>query len=266
MNLKHRVRDFLIALFSILGIVFAYRLYMKRTGPLVRIVVFHDVQDTAWFEEVIKMLNKKYHLITPQEFRDKAFDRKNINVLLTFDDGYQSWVEVCAPILKKYTAKAIFFINSGLLDVSNDSLKVSEFMHNQLLISPKKPLTWDMAVELVAEGHTIGGHTVTHPNLALLQSIDTEVEIATDKQRIEQVLGVQLLDFAYPFGRQNNYTSQTFDATLKAGYTFVYTATTGFVDVQNSKNIKRVCLEKNQPLQSVCSWIEGGYDVLHAIW
>ena len=265
MNLKHRVRDFLIALFSILGIVFMYRMYIKRTGPLVRIVVFHDVADSVWFEKILAVISKKYNLITPEQFHAQEFDLQKINVLLTFDDGYQSWIDVCLPLLQKYTAKGIFFINSGLLDIRSDRQKVSDFMQKQLLISPKNPLDWEGARQLITEGHTLGGHTVTHPNLAVLHTDEASLEIIEDKQRIESMLDIEITDFAYPFGRRNNYTKETFDEVSKAGYTFVYTADTGFVKIDQHQHINRVCLEKNQSMKSVHHWIEGGYDVLQQV-
>ena len=104
--MKKLFRDYLIFLFSIIGIVFLYTTYMRIKGPLVRIIAFHYVSNITWFEKVIVMLVSQYNVITPQQFIAREFDAKKINVLITFDDGYQSWIDVCVPVLKKYNLKA----------------------------------------------------------------------------------------------------------------------------------------------------------------
>jgi len=212
------------------------------------------------------MVTDEFNLITPAQFHCKEFDTNKINVLLTFDDGYQSWVDVCLPIMGEYNAKGIFFINSGLLDVAYDAAAVEKYIHERLLLSNvRQPLTWEGTKALVSAGQTIGGHTVTHPNLAKLDTKEIKTEIEDDKKRIEIILDITLIDFAYPFGRKNNYTVDIFGATMKAGYTFVYTADTGFVKEFGNSNISRVCLEKNQSLQSINLCINGGYDVLKSV-
>lgn len=259
--MKHTIRDSIIFLFHVLGFSFVYRVYMKRKGPLVRVVVFHDVEDREWFEHCIGALVKKYNVITPQEFHAKTFDSQRINVLLTFDDGYQSWMDNCLLVLQAYNRKGLFFINSGLLDCANTTETVSKYIRDNLHISPKNSLTWGGAKQLLEAGHTIGGHTVTHPDLALLDTVGVRKEIENDKERIESVLRVQLQDFAYPFGRMSNWNTDTLEIVQETGYSFVYTADSGFVDQTQSHTINRVCIEKKQPLRSIMWWIEGGYDI-----
>jgi peptidoglycan/xylan/chitin deacetylase (PgdA/CDA1 family) len=227
----------------------------------VRVICFHDVADATWFEGVLSMLVKEYTIIAPAQFHQREFNSEKINILLTFDDGYQSWVDNCLPVLQKYTAKAIFFINSGLLDVAQDQSESNAFIKNRLYISPKNPLTWEGTRTLVAAGHTIGGHTVTHPNLALLDIEEVQKEVIEDKKRIESMLHVSLLDFAYPFGRSEHWNESVRDSVLSAPYSFVYTADSGYVDLTQSHTINRVCIEKDQPLSSIMWWIEGGYDI-----
>ncbi len=261
--MKHKIRDSIIFLIDIFGISALYCWRLRKKGPLVRVLAFHDVADKVWFEQVISMLVKNYHILTPEQLHNKDFNREKINILLTFDDGYQSWIDNCLPVLQKFNLKGLFFINSGLLDIAHDEVKVAEYMKNRLLISPKKPLSWDGARKLLAEGHNIGGHTVHHPNLALLSPIELEKEIREDKKKIEDMLQTEPVDFAYPFGRKDNWNTVVLDMVHTCGYAFVYDAESGFVDTQNYSQIARVCLEKGQSVASVQRWIRGGYDILH---
>ena len=54
-----------------------------------------------WFNDVVSMLVENFNVITPEQFRNREFDREKINVLLTFDDGYKSWVTTVLPILEE---------------------------------------------------------------------------------------------------------------------------------------------------------------------
>lgn len=263
--MKHLVKNSIIFLVDILGVSALYRFFARRQGPLVRVIVFHDVANAVWFEKVIEMLVKRYHLLTPEQFHTKELERDTINVLLTFDDGYQSWIDVCLPILKKHNAKGIFFINSGLLDVAHDREMVAEYMQKRLLISPKQSLSWEGAGKLVQDGHTIGGHTVSHPNLALSSNNEVEQEVVEDKKRIESVLGVTIVDFAYPFGKNAHIPSGKLNYELEASYPFIYSAISNFVRF-NNKTINRVCIEKEQSIGSIQKWIRGGYDIFTVLF
>ena len=260
-NIKHAFRDSFVFFVEIFGISALYRFFIKKKGPLVRVIVFHDVADSVWFERVIAVLSTEFHVLTPAQFQTQEFNAEKINVLLTFDDGYLSWIENCLPVLTKHNLKGLFFINSGLLDCTDDERKVIRFMKEQLFITPKKALTWDGARTLVQEGHTIGGHSVTHPNLAIVDQASLENEILDDKKHIEAQLGVTLVHFAYPFGTKKHWNKNVLRFVVKAGYTFVYTTKAQFVSSGNYECVPRVCLEKNQSIGSITRWVKGGYDL-----
>jgi peptidoglycan/xylan/chitin deacetylase (PgdA/CDA1 family) len=65
---------------------------------------------------------------------------------------------------------------------------------------------WDQLKRVASEGLIeVGGHTVTHPNLT--QCVDWgSDEIAAGKKRLEDVLGMPVNLFSYPFGAFNHST------------------------------------------------------------
>lgn len=261
MSVKHLVRD--VAIFSIhfSGLSFLYRRYMRTKGPLVRVLCFHDVPDSVWFEKVVSLLVQKYHVITPEQFHRNDFNPKRINILLTFDDGYQSWVDVCLPVLVKHNVQGLFFINSGLLDVAHDPAAVAEYMHTKLLLKNiRQPLTWEGAAKLVAAGNMIGGHTVSHVRASEVSEEAWASEVAGDKQTIETALRIVLTDFAFPFGGGNDYSTRANEVCKNIGYINTYSATSGFTKV-GDKLTPRLLVEANQKLQSVHSWTTGAYDI-----
>lgn len=258
--MKHKIRNTIISLIDALGISFLYRAYMRRKGPLVRVICFHDVQNREWFEAVIELLAREFRVITPEQFHSQDFDPEKINILITFDDGYQSWIDNCLPILDAYGFKAIFFITSGLLDSAEEGTS-DVFMRGRLLITPKKPLTWEGARKLLDAGHEIGGHTRTHARLSETFAEECVKEIEMDKNIIEQKLTVRLIDFAYPFGKPGDRTKESTNIISEAGYKFIYTTDSGFAVQNEFSSILRLCIEKAQSINRIRSWIEGAYDL-----
>jgi len=262
MKIKHAMRDSSIFFVSICGVAWLYRALMRKRGPLVRIIAFHDVADSVWFETIIATLHREFHIITPAQFHAQEFVSERINILLTFDDGYKTWIDTVAPILEKYKLKGLFFINSGLLNCASDQPLVDTFMENQLRITPKKALSWNGMGILIAGGHTIGGHSITHPNLTELDEIQLEREVGGDKRNIESHGSNKLHDFAYPFGTSSYYNTNVRKSVKKVGYSHIYTAVPGFLRLDFPRHeIPRMLLERGQSPQSVTWWIQGAYDI-----
>jgi peptidoglycan/xylan/chitin deacetylase (PgdA/CDA1 family) len=261
--MKHRIRDSFIWLISVLGIVRLYRWRKKKKWPLVRVIAFHDVDDVEWFESVVKMLHEQYNILTPRDFHQKLLDENKINVLVTFDDGYQSWIDVVLPVLETYKIKGLFFVSSGLLNAADDPHEAAKFTKECLLLSHERELlTWEGAENLLRAGHTIGGHTQTHPDLATLEGAELCEEIAGDKRELERKLDIRLRDFAYPFGKKCYCSDAAHTAAGVAGYSHLYTAEPGFFqDRQGTEDIPRMLIENNQSLGSLKRWMEGGYDL-----
>jgi peptidoglycan/xylan/chitin deacetylase (PgdA/CDA1 family) len=236
-----------------------------REGPLVRVLVFHDVLDAEWFEKMISFLSEQYNIITPKEFVDSVFDSKRINILVTFDDGYASWNRVCQPVLERYGVTALFFINSGIPELYGNETGLQTYLRENLLISPHTTLSWNDVSRLVEAGHTIGGHTVHHPRLSALSEDIQKDEIVSDREVIENKLATTVSLFAYPFGGSGDYTEVTKEIVEGMGYTHAFTTSGMFVDYTDSYAISRMCVEDAQSSTSLNRWILGGYDIYRMI-
>lgn len=261
-NMKHTFRNVVVASLVYLGVATLYRWYVSRNGPLVRVLCFHDVPDAVWFRSVLKLIVDEFRLITPKQFHAKDFDGTKINILLTFDDGYKSWVDVCLPILEAFEAKGIFFINSGLLNVAHDEAQAEVYMHQRLLLShAREPLSWGGAERLVKAGQTIGGHTVNHVRASSTSPEVWADEVIRDRADLESKLRVHLDNFAFPFGRQRDMTASTQEIVTKNGYSTSYSAETGFYTPRDIL-VPRTLLTPGQSVRQVRAWVLGGYDVL----
>ena len=83
-----------------------------------------------------------------------------MNIVITFDDGYKSWISKAAPALRELHMPATFFVSSGFLNLSEE--QENEFARVRLKATRKitgslreKDVRW-----LSGAGFTIGGHTL----------------------------------------------------------------------------------------------------------
>lgn len=138
--------------------------------------------------------------LTHKNFYEKKeetpIEKKEVKIEFSFDDGYKNDLQ-SAAILEKYNLRGTFYI---ILDrVGNDGF-----------------LNWDDIKDLEKRGHTIGSHTMSHPqDLKILYDQDLHVEIQNSKDLLESVLGHSVPDFCYPRGR---YDDRVKHFVADAGY------------------------------------------------
>lgn len=141
-----------------------------------------------------------YHVVTFTDLETYFKDAKPLlskPVILSFDDGWKDQFKYAFPILKKYGYRATFFVFTNSID------QKSFFSLEQLR-------------EMLAAGMIIGSHTRTHPYLTQIRDRDALWrEISDSKRILEEKLGVEVTQFAYPFGA---YTDEIVAMTKKAGY------------------------------------------------
>lgn len=259
--MKRLLRNACISLAYMAGVSWAYRARLRTQGPLVRVVVFHDVTDGEWFSRTLATLSQYYRVLTPEEFTAGKFDTEQINVLITFDDGYASWVDTCLPVLTEHNVKALFFINSGLLDAQGEEEQATFVRERLLLSKPHRILTWDGARALLRAGHTVGGHTRSHARMSELSVAEQKAEIRDDRTRLAEMLGTSITTFAYPFGNDSDYTSDTAHLVREAGYTHAFTTHGTFADTRTPYTLSRLCIEDNLSPTALRRWVAGGYDI-----
>lgn len=70
------------------------------------------------------------------------------------------------------------------------------------------------------EGMEIGGHTVSHPILAVLDSEQARDEIVDGKRCLEEITGAPVVLFAYPNGKPGrDYGARDVELVREAGFT-----------------------------------------------
>ena len=98
-------------------------------------------------------------------------------------------------------------------------------------------------LEWAAAGLEVGAHTCTHPRLTALTSAAVDWEMAKSKRQLETLLGRPVLHFAYPFGRQGDFTADHARAAARLGYAMAFTTLQGSNQVgDDAFGVRRKCV------------------------
>ena len=114
-------------------------------------------------------------------------------VLITFDDAFEDFAEVAAPILKRHGLSALVFLPTRRLGRPEGWEGAND---------PPRPLMdWEAVRSLAKDGIEFGGHSRTHANLTKISEADREAEIAGCAEDISAQIGQTVQGFAAPYGR-----------------------------------------------------------------
>jgi peptidoglycan/xylan/chitin deacetylase (PgdA/CDA1 family) len=126
-------------------------------------------------------------------------------VALTFDDGYADAYSTALPLLRERGMVATFYIVSGF-------------------VGQPGYMSWEEVRALHDAGMEIGAHTITHPDLTILNDADASNQIAGSGQAIKAELGMTVESFSYPAGR---FDGRIAALTQAAGFTSATTTVPG---------------------------------------
>lgn len=103
-------------------------------------------------------------------------------------------------------------------------------------------MTWEQARKLCQDGHAVGSHGLTHPNMAYLDDASLKHELTASKRKMENELAVPVVHFSYPAaGGDVSWTEHTVTATEQAGYQTAVTTTCGLVgEGDNPLSLRRI--------------------------
>jgi peptidoglycan/xylan/chitin deacetylase (PgdA/CDA1 family) len=143
-------------------------------------------------EKVSRQIPAEVSIANWQDFSKAAYS-------LTFDDGFLSHYKYVAPILNKNNLKGTFFLVSDVLQENTNAQATWKYGY------------WENFRQLSLQGHEIGAHTCSHPNLTKTIKGD-EKTIGTVKYELfhpfevfhKQIPSANVSTFAYPFGDFND--------------------------------------------------------------
>ena len=122
-------------------------------------------------------------------------------------------------------------------------------------------MSWAQVREMVANGVTMGAHTMRHPVLTRVPPKQARAEIFGSKARIEAEIGVPVTTFAYPNGHPADFNAaiqqDLADAGIEAAFTLVPGPTTLAEMRANPFTIRRIFLSHKDSLPRFAAKLVG---------
>ncbi len=165
------------------------------------------------FEAQMRYLKRRrLHGVSMREFREaeRTGSAKGL-VGLTFDDGYEDFLQYAVPVLEKFGFSATVFIVAGLLGGTN---------RWEFICDPRpqlKLLGAEGIREVAARGMEVGSHSMTHRKLLGLERELLDEEVSGSRQVLSEVLGEAVDGFSYPYGFLDSASVQ---AVRRARYAY----------------------------------------------
>ena len=139
------------------------------------------------------------------------------SVVLTFDDGFSNTLTHGLGPMSARKFSAIQYLVADRLGQLNDwEMREGE--------APERLMDVAQVRDWMAAGHAIGAHTLTHPHLTQVSADRAREEIATSKKKLEDIFGVPIQEFCYPYG---DWSPAIRDEVVRAGYTVACTTERG---------------------------------------
>lgn len=116
-------------------------------------------------------------------------------VTFSYDDGVTQDIRLI-ELLNKYNLKCTFNLNSELLGKKGilmvDNRRIAHYK-----IHPED-------VRYVYDGHEVAVHTLTHPNLTMLEEEEIIRQVRKDQENLSDLVSYDVVGMAYPCGGVNN--------------------------------------------------------------
>jgi peptidoglycan/xylan/chitin deacetylase (PgdA/CDA1 family) len=160
-------------------------------------------------ESHIRFLQRRgYRFSTAEELVGRGRPEVGTAVL-TFDDGFRSCLTEAVPVLNRLGVPATFYVCPGLFGGQ----------HWHLAGEAGRLLDEDEVRALAEAGMELGSHSISHPDLRLLDGGELTVELRESKAAVEQITGRPCRTLAYPYGLHDARVEQ---AAGDAGYELAF--------------------------------------------
>lgn len=189
------------------------------------VLVYHGVNDlddaddpvrlvlspTLLASQVRWLLGRRYRFLTAEELLAETSGGAPPprTAVLTFDDGWRDAVTVAAPLLTALGVRATFYVNPGRWGGQ----------HPDVIGTGGRLLDESEAHALLRAGMELGAHTMTHPDLRLLDDDTLRWELVESRAAVQRVTGRACRTFAYPYGL---FDERVEAAVREAGYELAF--------------------------------------------
>lgn len=230
------------------------------------ILLYHSIGNSLWaiseqvFTDQINWLYDQCRIL-PLTKLIKAQPSNDIQVAVSFDDGYASVFGKVAPQLVEKKIFPMLYINTGWISDSESCRRQSVAALGHY--PDESFLTWKEVNALYATGWEIGSHGINHYDFSCSESKITEYELTTSKQNIEMRLHTDCSHFSYPWGKHSPKVKKMVQAV---GYKYAVGGRHAAVTPNSDLfAIPRINISKEYSFEDFKEIIKGKWDYLGLI-
>ena len=227
------------------------------------VLLYHSLGKSHWalsknhFVDHINWLFDNCLILPLNDLINAKFNA-DIQIALTFDDGYASLYQQALPILQNKKMVATVYINTGWIGENINARKLS---NAALGHHPNDEfLIWPEVKDLHCAGWEIGSHGINHYDFTSTSIDLTREELKCSRLQIEKRLETTCLHFAYPFGK---HSKQLKRIVKESGYQYAAGAKHGSLSKQfNLLSFPRISISNDYSFDDFKNIIKGKWDYL----
>lgn len=244
------------------GTAFALSLSLPKnlfaSGITIPVLLYHDISDGYRDEYTISPSNFASQMEWLYSDGYKALSlREILNVkdaqrrfILTFDDGYRSFVDYAFPLLMEYNFKATINI-------------IGQYVGTFFIVgNGNRPmLSWDEYRHLIESGlvdlgcHTYNLHEFSHRGVLGVSEEEIIKDLSLFQETFKKEIGIHAEILAWPFGL---YDKESIEIARNAGFKYILTSNEGYFDRNGSRYaIPRLNINDKLDLLSFQEYIGG---------
>lgn len=284
----------------------AQRLARRRAGRHVAVLAYHGVDDADCFARQLDSLVRCCHPISLDEFLDAVHGRGRLPdhaVLITFDDGQRSVLDVGLPLLRERGLPAVVYVVAGLVDgdtpywwTEAEALSLAggrstrtrsrgrdlvrelkrvpdrERLAALAELRATSPVPPPAVAQLRAHelrrlesaGVAIGNHSLTHPCLQHCDDDKIRSEVIESQRILTEALGRPPRSFAYPNG---DFDDRVVAAVNAAGFdaAFLFDHRLAAVPPDDRLRISRLRVDSTTTVDRFQITLSGIHPALHRL-
>jgi peptidoglycan/xylan/chitin deacetylase (PgdA/CDA1 family) len=278
-----------------------------RSSRTLAVLAYHGIRDAQRFEEHVAFFGRSMSPITLQDLLDAVHGRSGLPrraVLVTFDDGDRSIVDVALPILRERSVPGVAFVIPGLLDTAQpfwwDEVEdlaraggrilgleerrpeelvrilkhmptaerlraIDEVRRTSLAPAPTSPQLGRHDLRLLdSAGIEVGNHTYSHARLGGCSRSQAVEEITRAHGILAETLPQPPRAFAYPNG---DWDGTAEDVLRGLGYqaAFLFDHRTEPIPPRNPLRISRLRVDATTSMDRLRIVLSGLHGALHRL-
>jgi len=187
--------------------------------PVVDILMYHSISDVEGptsisppiFQEHMDVLEASgIPVITLDDYldaREGKIELAPTSVIITFDDAFMDFADTAFPVIQEKNFPAMVYVPTGCVGGVESWVGSAE--------PPRAIMNWSVIEDLAKEGVHFGSHSITHPDLNDLKTLDLVEEIRRPKIVLEDRLGKAIDHFAPPYGSADYFARSTIERLYK---------------------------------------------------